>query len=353
MLTWLHTPLRRSLHTGLVRFQFVKNIYKKIDYRIEFKDKMVNYRYQSESEEILKKLNVMTASQLELYTSKKLSKAIVSHRNANGQFECAEQLLDIQNVEQQHIEKLVLKFLKNPEEELDAVRKEKQLRRTFNRDIIPKPDLDAFRENIRPSFTGVHITLQGVTFAKTCEGSLQGWNSWDLKEDLDFDPASNVSYKHNNLFEVSKNFLQNESFEIPVSDYMIFEESLPLLPKDPYLKPKTNLLKLKSTLMTMLMMENPQSMFHTVKTGALDAVVNLRQGSERVSVSDKLIFYEGQIFTKRLQDALDRQDFLLNCDDELWLSFTEKRSLQKDYLGLALLKATAFEKLCSNKESDE
>ena len=282
-----------------------------------------------------------------MYTSKKLSKAIVGHRNQNGEFDCAEQLLDIQSIEQHHIEKLIEKLLISPEEELERVSKDKQMMKSFSRDIIPRPDLDEFMERMKPRITGIHLTLQGLTFAQISGGSLLDWNTWDLKEDLDFDPAANVSYKHRNLFSVCRNFLSNESCEIPASDYMILEESLPLLPKDPYLKPKINLLKLRTTLMTMMMMDHPLCHFHTVKPSVFDSIVNLKQGNERISVRDKLSYSEGQINTRHGEE--EREEFLLNCDESLWKNpdgFMSKRSLQKDYLGLALLKASAFEKLC-------
>ena len=128
---------------------------------------------------------------MEMYTSKKLSKAIVGHRNQNGEFDCAEQLLDIQSIEQHHIEKLIEKLLISPEEELERVSKDKQMMKSFSRDIIPRPDLDEFMERMKPRITGIHLTLQGLTFAQISGGSLLDWNTWDLKEDLDFDPAAN------------------------------------------------------------------------------------------------------------------------------------------------------------------
>ena len=347
----LQSCLSRSLHTSSVRFQFVRDVYKRINYSIQLKNKELDQVYQSEREEILEKLNTMNVKQLQLYTSKKMSQAIVSYRNENGRFECAEQLLDLDRVEQHQIEKIIIAFLSRPEQELETVRNEKKFRKSFNRDIIPKPDLEEFRNKSDPTFTGIHLTLQGVTYAHTGGGSLLGWNSWDLKEDLGFDPASQGSFKHSNLFAVCENFLNNKHFEIPSSDYMILEENLPLLPKDPYLKPKINLMRLKTTFLTMLMMENPESKFHTVKSGVFDAITELRQGNERVSVRERLELVEGgegegQIVTLQL-DQEDRKEFLINCDPRLWREgFLEKRSLQRDYLGLALLKATAFEALC-------
>ena len=341
----------RSLHTGSVRFQFVRDVYKKIDYSIEFKDAKLNYKYLDRRDDILGQLNTMNARTLELYTSKKLSKAIVDHRNNNGEFDCAEQLLDIDHVEQHQIEKLVEKFLRNPTEDLerekDLQRKVKESKKRFNKDILPKPDLDDFMERPNPTFTGIHLSQQGISFAKISSGSLHSWNAWDFKEDLDFDPTAKVSYKHNNLFAMSQTFL-NGDFEIASSDYMIFEESHPLLSKDPYFKSKISQLKLRTTLMTMLMMENPDSKFHTVKSGVFDEIVSLKQGNERVSVRDK--FYhdqeQGCIFPNSDNED-EREGFSLDCCRTLWEdNFLEKRSVEKEMLLLAMLRAASFQKLC-------
>ena len=126
----LSVSVGRSFHTGSVRFQFVRDVYKRIDYSIVFKDPSLNYKYQDRRDDILSHLNTMNVRTLELYASKKLSKAIVEHRNENGEFECAEQLLDIERVEQHQVEKLIENFLKNPTEELelqkDLLRKVKE-----------------------------------------------------------------------------------------------------------------------------------------------------------------------------------------------------------------------------------
>ena len=349
----------RSLHTGPARFQFVRDVYKKIDYSIEFKDVALNYKYQERREDILLQLNRMDARTLELFTSKKLSKAIVGHRNQNGEFDCAEQLLDIEHVEQHQIEKLVEKFLVNPTEELerekDLVRKVKESKKRFNKDIVPRPDMDDYMERLNPSFTGIHLSQQGISFAKITNGSLLDWKAWDFKDDLNFDPTAKSSYQHNNLFAISQNFLHNPEFEIARSDYMIFEESLPLLSKDPYFKSKISQLKLRTTLITMLMMQNPGSKFHAVKSGVFDEIVSLKQGTERVSVKEKFFHdqEEGCIFPH--QESDDKEEvFSLDCSRSLWEHyFMEKRSVQKEMLLLAMLRAASFEKLCRNEAKNK
>ena len=344
----------RSLHTGPVSFQFVRDVYKKIDYSIEFKDVKLNYRYQERRDDILDQLNTLDARTLELFTTKKFSKAIVGHRNQNGEFDCAEQLLDIESVEQHQIEKLVEKFLVNPTEELEwekeMQRKVKESKKRFNKDIVPKPDLDDYIEN--SSFTGIHLSQQGISFAKISNGSLVDWKAWDFKEDLDFDPTAKTSYMHNNLFAISKKILHN--FEIARSDYMIFDESPPLLSKDPYFKSKISQLKLRTTLMTMLMMQDPGSKFHAVKSGVFDEIVNLKQGNERVSVRDKFFHdQEGECIIPHSdsEDNEDREEsFSLGCCRSLWENyFMEKRSVEKEMLLLAMLRAACFEKLCRDE----
>ena len=221
----------------------------------------------------------------------------------------------------------------------------KESKKRFNRDIVPKPDLDDYMEN--SSFTGIHLSQQGISFAKISNGSLVDWKAWDLKDDLDFDPTSKASYKHNNLFAISQNFLHNEKCEIPTSDYMIFEESLPLLSKDPYFKSKISQLKLRTTLMTMLTMQNPGSKFHSVKSGVFDEIVSLKQGNERVSVKDKFFRdQEGGCIIPH-SDTEDKEGgFSLDCCRSLWEHFMEKRSVEKEMLLLAMLRAASFEKLC-------
>ena len=341
----------RSLHTGSLRFQFVRDVYKKIDYSIEFKDAKLNYKYLDRRDDILGQLNSMNARTLELYTSKKLSKAIVDHRNKNGEFDCAEQLLDIDHVEQHQIEKLVEKFLLNPTEELrrekDLKDKKKESKTRFSKDILPKPDLDDFMERPSPTFTGIHLSQQGISFAKLSNGSLHDWNAWDFKEDLEFDPTAKVSYMHNNLVAMSQKFLHGD-FKIPSSDYMIFEESPQLLSKDPYFKSKISQLKLRTTLMTMLMMENSDSKFHTVKSRVFDEIVRLKQGNERVSVKDKFFHDQDHGCILPNSDNEDKQEgFSLDCSRTLWEdNFLEKRSVEKEMLLLAMLRAASFERLC-------
>ena len=349
----------RSLHTGSLRFQFVRDVYKKIDYSVEFKDVKLNYKYQDRRDDILGKLNTMNARTLELYASKKLSKAIVDHRNENGAFDCAEQLLDIEQVEQHQIEKLIEKFLSNPTEELerekDLLRKVKESKKRFNKDILPKPDLEDYMGRPYPTFTGIHLSQQGISFAKLSSGCLEDWKAWDFKEDLDFDPTSKVSYKHSNLFAISQRFLENEEFEIAKSDYMIFEESQPLLSKDPYFKSKISQLKLRTTLMTMLMMQNPASRFHTVKSGVFDEIVSLKQGNERVSVKDKFVYDQEHacIYTQSENEEDREEGFYLDCRRALWEDFMEKKSVEKEMLLLAMLRAASFEKLCRNEAKNK
>ena len=50
----LNVSLRRSLHTGSIRLQFVKDVYKKIDYRVELKDKRLDTQYKEFSQDIVR-----------------------------------------------------------------------------------------------------------------------------------------------------------------------------------------------------------------------------------------------------------------------------------------------------------
>ena len=105
----------------------------------------------------------------------------------------------------------------------------------------------------------------------------------------------------------------------------------------------------------MLMMQNPDSKFHTVKSGVFDEIVSLKQGNERVSVKDKFLYEQEQGCIFPSSDNEDNEEgFYLECCRTLWEGyFMEKRSVEKEMLLLAMLRAASFEKLCRNEAKNK
>jgi len=174
MLCGFRLACSRLLHTAPVRFQFVKDVYKRLNY-------MAPYN-QGEKDTILLKINQLSEVDLQSYISKRMSKAIAQHREKVGGFECVEQLLDMPKMDPKTIQKACLGLLQSSADLKDQ--QAEDLRRKqffmFSRDIIPKPDIKVFAEHhtSSPSVCGININLRRITYAKVefPSGRLVAWS---------------------------------------------------------------------------------------------------------------------------------------------------------------------------------
>lgn len=311
----------RNVHSSPISFQFIKDVYKKINYQAPYND--------NQKDEVLMKLNSLPEKELHNYTTKKLSKLIETHRIKYGPFECVEQLLDLPKVEGSHIVKICHSLLNAgalTKEEKVAEDQVKKYRTLFSKNIIPKPDLDLFTSIENPTFVGVYITLQGIAFTKlNRKNKLLDWSIVSGVED----PTSQTAYQHRTLFSLGTEITNS----LPDGDYYLLEELLPILPKDPFMKHKINLIKLRTTIMTLLLLKQKQpTLIHTIKPNVLDVLFSLKVGNERISMQEDL----EQIISK----------FAVEVPEEAWETFNECNTQGKEYLTGSLLKAVAFNHVC-------
>ena len=342
----------RLVHTTRMSLRFVQDIYKKIGYQAPIEgeqDKLL----------VLNKLNLSSETELNKFTSKKISKVIAQHRAENGEFECVEQLLDLDKIEKYHIVKLCEKMLSIEKSDDTPLKgKRNQGVQKLLGSIIPKPSTDQMINN--PVVAGVHLSLQGFAFAVLSSQELTNWGYQDLplvvrevgkpsKKDKAKTAAAKVIqgdsqtyYEHNNLLEACKDILDGLPKD---ADYYVFEEPLPILPQDPYLKHKINLVKLRTTLMTMMMLHG--SRVHTMKPNVSDTLFGLKKGNERISVQEivnKNI--EQDILTQVSFKILEDNRNLYIRDEKLGDIYYRASRVDKEHLLLTLLKSVAFDYLC-------
>ena len=271
------------------------------------------------------------------FTSKKVRKLIHLHRAKNGSFECVEQLLDLPKFEPTHIMKICNSLLEDLSlqtlEDKLAEGKIKKYKPLFSKGIIPKPDLKQFSNIKDPTFVGVSVTLQGIAYTKIdSKKNLIGWSILPGVED----PTSQNSFRHQPVFSLASEIVNN----LPPADYYLFEELLPILPKDPYMKHKVNLIKLRTTLLTLLMMSNQEASvgIHTIKPNVLDTLFSLKVGNERTSIQE------------RLEQIISEDPFTLQISKDAWDTFNDCNTQGKEYLSASLLKTLAFNFLCLEAE---
>ena len=343
----LSLGFQRRLHTSVcVQRQFVKDVYKVIDYELPGSP--------ADKETILDTLNTADMKELSRVSSKKMAKVILDYREEYGQFDRVERLLDIDKVEKRNIEQLSKKILKREvvNEEISMLQDypDKNLhKRLFSKDIIPRPNISKFKAMEDKTFVGVHLNTQGVAFAKKLENhQLESWSFIDMPTVVieqgtvraadgslqpkfkKIDPSAGSYYDMNNLFKACQQILDS----LPEADFYIFEEPLPLLPRDPYLKFKLPLVKLRTTLMTLMLMRDDA--IYSIKPNVLDSLFKLKRGSERISALE----IKDDIFEK----------FRIDIDPDQMEQFHMLPNQGREYLMLSLLKTVAFHLLCQEAQ---
>ena len=345
----------RSLHTSRISPRFVQDIYKKIDYQAPYpeEDKLT----------VLSKLNLASENELNKFTSKKISKVIVKHRDENGNFDCVEQLLNLDKIEKYHIAKLCDKVL-SKESPQGVPMSVTHGAPKFLGNIIPRPSTDEYQCMKNPIVVGVHLSLQGFAFAVYSSQELMDWGYQDLpsverevgkpkpskKDKAKTDAVKKVIqadsqtyFEHHNLIEACKKI----STDLPKdADYFIFEEPLPILPQDPYLKHKINLVKIRTALMTLMMHKGYK--VHTMKPNVSDTLFGLKKGNERISAQE--IVKIARDFETQVSFKILSQDKELYIREEKLEDMYYKASrVDKEHLLLTLLKSVAFDYLCKRR----
>jgi len=315
----------RSIHNSPPAFQFVKNVYKEIGYQAPFTEQ--------EKQEALHKLNTLTEKELSNYTSKRLSKMLDNHREKNGKFECIEQLLDLNKVEAHQLEKVCEKLLEDfsmTDDQKVLAERSKVNKPLFSKGIIPKPDIIEWDLLSNPTVLGITVTVQGIAYTKIDSNrSFQGWGAYTGIEN----PKSSEAFQHKQLFS----FVSNIVDSFPEADYYIFEEVLPILPKDPYLKHRVNLLKLRSTMMTLMMMRKAGDDYrvHTIKPSVLDTLFRLKdETNDPMDTIDNILHNKptsiGNQFN--IQNEISEDALSVFKDDQALISKSLLQSLAFNYL---------------------
>ena len=164
----------RHLHTAPVTFAFVKDIYKKVKYSAPFPE--------TSKVTVLDKLNRLSAEDLNTHLSKKMSKAITVHRWKNGDFECVEQLLDLNKVDQGIVEKTCVLLLKPLElDNLEADSSEGvsmvKYKNMISRDLVPRVNMKYFSSLTSPTMVGIFVHMDKISFAKVTQLSKDKYNA--------------------------------------------------------------------------------------------------------------------------------------------------------------------------------
>ena len=116
-----------------------------------------------------------------------------------------------------------------------------------------------------------------------------------------------------------------------------------MLPKDPYMKPKLNLLKLRTALLTLLQLQN--STVHSMKPNVPDVLFNLKQGNERISVQEVIqIGREDERISVRVMDDEFEEIHIEEKHKQIFENIEMR--YEKEHLMLSLLKTVAFSHLC-------
>lgn len=335
--------LGRQFHSRPVTFQFVKDVYKKLEYKAPFSDQ--------EREKILQMVNLMPESGtlgLQAYLSQKLSKQIVAHRTSNGLFECVEQILDIPKMETKKLEKACEVLLgqnveKKKTNNQDSL-KYKKYKSMFSKDVIPKPNIKLDNTVKNPTIVSLNITLQRFAFTKIENGDYL--SEWVILPAIKKDAISSpLSYQHHRLHELVLETISS----LPKADIYLLDEMLPILQQDTYLKSKIHLTMLRCSLISLLSeRENPNTgekvRVHTVRPYVLDTMFNLKIGNERRSLKDE--------FLKKIQRTQDNQDqdqdneYRIEISDNQWYYYKDCDSHGKELLLTALARSLAFNQLC-------
>jgi len=290
-------------------------------------------------EMILEKINSLSEAVLGSHTSKRLSKQITEYRNENGNFDQVEQLLSLPKVEESHVAKLCNSLVKGfsmqrPEQIPKASVKIKTYKSSGG--ISPKPESDIWSSFENPTIVGIGASLQGITYAKI--DSTRKQHEWGALPGIE-NPNSQVCFQQRNLFFYLNRILE----KIPEADYYVLEEIPPIIAKDPYLKHSINMVKLKNTLLTILMKKRGMNSagVHTIKPTVLDNLFSLKVGNERVSIQNAL---ERIINTG--SEEQEETVFSVEISERSWNTYNKCSNQGKEYMASSLLKALAFNHVC-------
>ena len=200
----------------------------------------------------------------------------------------------------------------------------------FSKGIIPKPDVVEWDLLSNPTVLGITVTVQGIAYTKIDSKRL--FHDWGACTGIEH-PNSSEAFQHKQLFS----FVSNIVDSFPEADYYIFEEMLPILPKDPYMKPKVNLLKLRSTIMTLMMMRKAGDDYrvHTIKPSVLDTLFRLKdEAIDPMDTIDNILHNKptsvGNQFN--IQNEISKDAWGLYKDDKALISKSLLKSLAFNYL---------------------
>jgi len=295
---------------------FVKNIYKTINYTAPFD--------QDDQAVILHKLNQYSEKELTRYITKKNAKYISNHREKNGEFTCIEQLLDVEKVETAMLEKICKDLIKV--KSIEGKSNNQALHNFLFKNVNPRVPSDKLQNDVR--ILGLRISLKKVSFALIQDCGLVSWQNIPLLDNV----ASNYThYSHQNLIRLSQTLIHN----LPAADFIVCEDMLPVLPKDPYVGTKVNLVKLRSYVLCQLTLSRVQSPLHILKPSLLDRLFKLKVGNERISMLEKL----PDIIKL---NVVEENPFYVNISEEMEQLLREERGGGEPMAG-ALLQAIAFQ----------
>jgi len=288
--------LQRSFHVwpSLFKATVVKDVYKMIDYMSPYDDE--------ESQLILDKINKAPLAELNLFTNKTRASALEKHRNAHGEFESVEQILDVRNFDPKSLELLGKKVIKHKENDnqklIDkTVELENSLVNRLKKHVKPKPT-DYLTEHVH-TICGIKLFVGMLSYSHMYKTGFQNPEkdrqllSWQTLATFE-DPAAKSNADHHVIYQTARKVVS----EIPEADMYIFEQQPPINvgAKDANLLPKVRLLELQFSIISLLNLrgegggslqeeENGVNRVYLMKMAVLDELFKLRVGTERVSNS--------------------------------------------------------------------
>ncbi|XP_023335501.1 uncharacterized protein LOC111706794 [Eurytemora carolleeae] len=150
----------------------------------------------------------------------------------------------------------------------------------YSKNVHPHPGTEGLPEGSQ--IMGIRVSLRKVSYAVLSDEGLVRWGSLPVFTQV----SSKSQYEHTNLFSLCQDLVER----LPPADYYVQEDLLTILPNDPYVKLKINLVKLRSYLMCTLTSRSVLGMnnIYTLKPAILDSLFTLKMGSDRLSMQDKL-----------------------------------------------------------------
>lgn len=306
------------IHTSVRRNAFVKDVYKVLQYEAPFNE--------VEKQKILKVLNSPNENDINSYCTLITSKYIKSHRENNGDFNKVENLLDVQKFGLHSLEKLCNNILTEDsvEKKVSSSKRwngmEIAKAKTFFADFKPRPKLSLYGDGEK-TIIGLKVAVHSVTYSKI--DKQQNLLSWGIIPAIQ-NSKSQVNFVHDKLFKTTREVLK----EIPVGDYYILEDMIPIMPKDPQfsIKYKLNLASFRTSLLTQILLRNAvQPEVHSMKPSVLEKIFDLKIGMDRKSMNEHL----KQIIEPKI---FEENPFVTNISEKLWDEYKEKLNKTGDGL---------------------